>query len=269
MDQAGEQVNENIRVTLRGRITLIFFWIRLTVIIAQLIPLIVILALTWKEEASLFLRIFMVIYGVLLLMASGIVIFDRLDPLIHPETGARREESRARQVMNRVEGFFNLAWFISFLGLLIALTGKEGEATRNTAPALWGLAVAIVVLNFVQMLAPLLLLALLFFCLPCLIILVRRLYPEPNRGALQADIDALDQLTWESAKQDYALGQRTIRIEAEDARCTICLQPYQQGEGLRILPCSHHYHQKCADEWFHISGTCPLCVRPIANNVTP
>jgi hypothetical protein len=42
--------------------------------------------------------------------------------------------------------------------------------------------------------------------------------------------------------------------------CTICLESYQEGEKLRILPCKHRFHMSCVDAWLTTkSGTCPLC----------
>lgn len=52
-------------------------------------------------------------------------------------------------------------------------------------------------------------------------------------------------------------------IAPEDAKCIICLGVYGEGEELRRLPCRHHYHRDCIDQWLRLSGTCPLCVTPI------
>ncbi|KAJ2879480.1 hypothetical protein H4R27_005278 [Coemansia aciculifera] len=49
--------------------------------------------------------------------------------------------------------------------------------------------------------------------------------------------------------------------DAEDRMCAICLSSYEDGEILRLLPCKHHMHQSCVDEWLHINRTCPLCKR--------
>lgn len=55
----------------------------------------------------------------------------------------------------------------------------------------------------------------------------------------------------------------SLQIPVEDAKCSICLGSYVAEEELRILVCKHHFHQTCADEWFKITATCPLCVRSI------
>jgi len=42
--------------------------------------------------------------------------------------------------------------------------------------------------------------------------------------------------------------------------CAICLEDFQDGENLRILPCHHHFHMHCIDPWFLCrKRTCPIC----------
>lgn len=52
-------------------------------------------------------------------------------------------------------------------------------------------------------------------------------------------------------------------IPKHDANCSICLNEYHLKENIKILPCDHHFHQSCIDEWFNIDDICPLCKKPI------
>jgi len=51
-----------------------------------------------------------------------------------------------------------------------------------------------------------------------------------------------------------------VRFErAEEQSCSICLEPYQGGELLTALWCSHFFHVECLTRWFQRSTQCPLC----------
>jgi hypothetical protein len=42
--------------------------------------------------------------------------------------------------------------------------------------------------------------------------------------------------------------------------CSVCLDDYEAGDKLRILPCNHVFHSKCVGRWLsERSATCPLC----------
>lgn len=49
--------------------------------------------------------------------------------------------------------------------------------------------------------------------------------------------------------------------EEDSEQCSICLEDFEVGERLRVLPCMHRYHCGCVDKWLlrTPSGECPLC----------
>ena len=50
-------------------------------------------------------------------------------------------------------------------------------------------------------------------------------------------------------------------LSAQD-NCAICLEVYEAGDSLRILPCRHKFHQHCIDSWLlreTAACVCPIC----------
>ncbi|CDS14322.1 hypothetical protein LRAMOSA06492 [Lichtheimia ramosa] len=55
--------------------------------------------------------------------------------------------------------------------------------------------------------------------------------------------------------------------ENEREECVICLEDYQEGEDLRVLPCQHDFHAACVDAWLTTQKKfCPICKRDISSN---
>ncbi|CAL5024551.1 unnamed protein product [Urochloa decumbens] len=51
--------------------------------------------------------------------------------------------------------------------------------------------------------------------------------------------------------------------------CAICLEDYNVGEKLRVLPCHHKFHAACVDLWLTSWRTfCPVCKRDASNGVS-
>jgi len=40
--------------------------------------------------------------------------------------------------------------------------------------------------------------------------------------------------------------------------CSICLQDFEAGDRLRVLPCGHGFHAPCADGWLQRASACPM-----------
>ncbi|KAI9255529.1 hypothetical protein BY458DRAFT_519884 [Sporodiniella umbellata] len=66
------------------------------------------------------------------------------------------------------------------------------------------------------------------------------------------------------------LGIKIFSSEESEAMdgCAICLEDYQPGHELRLLPCKHHFHALCVDGWLITQKKlCPICKRDITLNV--
>jgi len=46
---------------------------------------------------------------------------------------------------------------------------------------------------------------------------------------------------------------------ADEAKCSICMCEYEEGEELKTLMCLHRFHTACIEEWLEKSEVCPLC----------
>lgn len=56
-------------------------------------------------------------------------------------------------------------------------------------------------------------------------------------------------------------GSSGVAYESEE--CSICLQPFEEGELVGSLPCGHFFHTKCIYKWFTQKQEqphfCPMC----------
>ncbi|CAL5417846.1 unnamed protein product [Camellia sinensis] len=55
----------------------------------------------------------------------------------------------------------------------------------------------------------------------------------------------------------------------EGTECSVCLNEFQEGETLRLLPkCNHGFHIPCIDTWLRSHTNCPLCRAGIVSHIT-
>ncbi|EOB13647.1 E3 ubiquitin-protein ligase [Nosema bombycis CQ1] len=52
-------------------------------------------------------------------------------------------------------------------------------------------------------------------------------------------------------------------IPDDTYHCTICFELYELDVPIKFLPCEHHFHSSCVDEWLNLKDTCPLCKKNI------
>jgi len=60
-----------------------------------------------------------------------------------------------------------------------------------------------------------------------------------------------------------------LNIDASHRSCAICLSDYEVGQGIRFLPCGHHFHAECIDRWLPLNKSCPFCKQHIDQQPSP
>ena len=43
------------------------------------------------------------------------------------------------------------------------------------------------------------------------------------------------------------------------SQCSICIEQFEDEDMIKILPCFHQFHAKCADDWLLRKSVCPVC----------
>lgn len=71
------------------------------------------------------------------------------------------------------------------------------------------------------------------------------------RGLSRADIDMLPSYKFSADANRNSTTEQTS--------CVVCMCDFEQKQTLRVLPCSHEFHQKCIDKWLKSNRTCPIC----------
>lgn len=61
-------------------------------------------------------------------------------------------------------------------------------------------------------------------------------------------------------KAELLAAVRAARGGETGESCSICMDPYEDGDAYRVLPCGHRYHIECVDKWLRSTSLCcPLC----------
>ena len=87
-----------------------------------------------------------------------------------------------------------------------------------------------------------------------------------HRELTSADYEELSQLDQGSAGASKELINSLIKTKLKNDHaddCCICMDKMKQNTLVRILPCTHTFHTRCADKWLKQKNSCPMCQRPI------
>ena len=243
----------------------------LTFILPQVMAITFVLATHWDTETcDQPLHLWTAVYGARLLLSLSLAVLPFLPaPVSRPLSRVLLSPS-ASELLH----VFSFVWFIYGNYILFHSTDCQ-----SSAPAVFQLVSALLLLNCVLLFLPLLLFLLLcpflYFCAPNIIrfvVLLQNMTRE--RRGLPADvIQSLPSLTFpqpvtavEREVRQQEGGGGEVGGEGEDSRvwpaeCSICLSDFNVGDKCRLLGChpTHVFHAACIDSWLQLNASCPIC----------
>jgi cation transporter-like permease len=182
-----------------------------------------------KEECEAHLKLFLMVY-VFITVARTVIFVHKNGRFFEIERIPEyRENADVALFSNFVEALLLFWYLIGFSWL------QECRNCKFTNPLLYYVSTLIVIFGFLTFIAPLLAIILLIF-------LVAFVRPKLPKRVYKSEEDVPD----------------------DTYHCTICFENYVPGTHLQYLPCGHHFHQVCIQEWLDVKDTCPLCKRNIS-----
>lgn len=68
----------------------------------------------------------------------------------------------------------------------------------------------------------------------------------------------------------YSDVKKPLNIGKWFLECAVCLNEFEDGETLRLLPiCCHVFHTECIDAWLACRTTCPVCRAALETELKP
>jgi len=162
---------------------------------------------------------------------------------------------------------------LDMLGLLWFVVGNLWVFSSRTCLAasapIYRLCLSMVLISHAMIFLPCLIVVMvlpfLCLCFPCIIrMLARWRDPMRGKGATAAAIDKLETVSFteENNEKQADDGEDTDNGKC----CAICLSDFEDGDKLRVMPCSHRFHKSCVDEWLRVNASCPSCRCDISGN---
>jgi len=95
----------------------------------------------------------------------------------------------------------------------------------------------------------------------------RRVVAERRRGLLEKEMDALRKEIFKVGAGSPVRGASTSSSTSTRPVCSICLDRFNSGDNVWILPCDerHIFHDNCIKSWLRKNNSCPLCQRNVVN----
>jgi hypothetical protein len=69
--------------------------------------------------------------------------------------------------------------------------------------------------------------------------------------------------------KDVEKGRKRTPGQPINETCVICLEDFEAGSQIKVLPCNHGFHGDCIDPWLNErSDKCPICKRSVYDQAT-
>lgn len=188
----------------------------------------VVLFATRDEKVEEPLRAFLAGY-MFLCAAKSLIFFSKNRIFFRITHFSEFEENTDISVANNLIEGCNLFWYIIGFHWL-----QQCVNCRDAHKLLYYTSYAWLILGFIAFIGPL-------AAIVMLLILVNYIKP------------ALKTITFHSESD----------LPDSNTRCVICYESYCEGCSVKFLPCEHHFHTECIDEWFNVRDSCPLCKKSI------
>ena len=92
----------------------------------------------------------------------------------------------------------------------------------------------------------------------------RELTPEDYEMLLRLDERVAPKTVDRSLLEKLHTDTVTDDAEEKETLCTVCMDKYEWGDLRKHLPCGHHFHVECIDNWLSNQSTnCPLDGTPV------
>lgn len=110
---------------------------------------------------------------------------------------------------------------------------------------------------------------------------------DADAGGTEMAMEPLDDAEADDLKKEKTEGAanrngsaKLLDITANDSefagdtarKCTICLEDFEDGMKIRILPCFHRFMADCIDPWLAQQARCPVCkfnIQEVMNSMPP
>ncbi|KAF9148302.1 hypothetical protein BG015_009978 [Linnemannia schmuckeri] len=158
--------------------------------------------------------------------------------------------TNAMEQRTRIMLLVFMIWTVIGVGFLGSDSSSSQDPCSTTNDPIYSLSFKIIIFH-VSVIG--------FYFLPCSSLLLTRVLPISmpsglTRTATKLMIDKLG---------STPMVEGMFGGDAEEATCAICLGDYKPNETIRFLPCQHHFHLECVDQWLATDKSCPLCKHDI------